>query len=364
VSLQFRSMLAPPGPLIEQIAASDPTNPFRTAEYVSATEHLGAQTCLIGLWEGSEPVSGCFGFLTDSGLRRRLSIPSLPSIPNPQLFWKGLLQLCRKLKVWRLETNTYGSPAVEVPQLRGELNRRTRWEYTLDLTCANMLDGISSHHRRNITRAAHAGLRVHRTRSASGCAQHLELMRLSRMRRAGRGASVDAESGNERELALLASGSGEIFLAIRGEEVMSSGLVLRSRTGAYYQTAGNSPEGLKLGSSAFLTLQIAVILQQEGISLFNVGGSGADNPGLRRFKAGFGAREIELQAAAFCPRSVVERKVHGALRVGWRWIKTAAHFIGQNSSRQTGHSSSGRRALPDALVSAGTRNGEENRPCI
>jgi len=145
---------------------------------------------------------------------------------------------------------------------------------------------------------------------------------------------------------------------------MSSGLVLRSRTGAYYQTAGNSPEGLKLGSSAFLTLQIAVILQQEGISLFNVGGSGADNPGLRRFKAGFGAREIELQAAAFCPRSVVERKVHGALRVGWRWIKTAAHFIGQNSSRQTGHSSSGRRALPDALVSAGTRNGEENRPCI
>lgn len=102
---------------------------------------------------------------------------------------------------------------------------------------------------------------------------------------------------------------------------MSSGLVLRSRKGAYYQSAGNSPDGMKLGSSAFLISQIADTLQQEGICSFNVGGTGADNPGLRRFKAGFGAREIELQAAAFCPKSVVERKVHGVLRVGWTWIK-------------------------------------------
>ena len=52
-SLQFRSMLAPPVPLIERIAASDPTNPFCTPEYVSATESLGAQTCMLGLWEAA-----------------------------------------------------------------------------------------------------------------------------------------------------------------------------------------------------------------------------------------------------------------------------------------------------------------------
>jgi len=122
-----------------------------------------------------------------------------------------------------------------------------------------------------------------------------------------------------RELALLASGCGEIFQAVSGERVLSSSLVLRS--GAYYLSTGSSPDGLKLGSSPFLTWQIASILQQEGIRLFNLGGTGADNPGLRRFKAGFGAREVELQAATFCPKSVVERKVHGSLRAGLAWIK-------------------------------------------
>ena len=123
-SLQFRSMLAPPVPLIERIAAGDPTNPFCTPEYVSATESLGAQTCMIGLWEADEPATGCFGFLTGSFLRRSLSIPSLPGIPEQQVFWEGLLQLCRELKIWRLEIDTYGSPAVEVPQLQGELTRK------------------------------------------------------------------------------------------------------------------------------------------------------------------------------------------------------------------------------------------------
>ena len=152
-------MLAPPVPLIERIAAGDPTNPFCTPEYVSATESLGAQTCMIGLWEGDEPATGCFGFLTGSFLRRSLSIPSLPGIPEQQILWEGLLQLCRELKIWRLEIDTYGSPAVEVPQLQGELTRKTRWEYVLDLTCENILDGVSSHHRRNITRAMQSGLK-------------------------------------------------------------------------------------------------------------------------------------------------------------------------------------------------------------
>lgn len=314
-------MLAPPVPLIERIAASDPTNPFCTAEFVSATESLGAQACMLGLWQADEPVSGCFGFLTGSFLRRSLSIPSLPGISEQQVFREGLIRLCRELKVWRLEIDTYGSPAVEVPRLQGELTRRTRWEYVLDLTCENILDGVSSHHRRNITRAIQAGLKLQRTRSASACAQHVELMRSSMQRRASRGEAVDTDRDNARELALLATGSGEIFLVVRGEQVMSSGLVLRSRKGAYYQSAGNSPDGLKLGASAFLISQVAATLKEEGICLFNVGGTGADNPGLRRFKAGFGAREVELQAAAFCPKSVVKRKVHGVLRAGWTWIK-------------------------------------------
>lgn len=321
MSLRFHSVLAPPAPLVERVAANDPTNPFCTSEYRRATETLGARTCMIGLWEGDELASGCLGFLWGSFLRRSLSIPSLPSIPNPKIFWPGLLDLCRELKVWRLEIDTYGSPAGEVPFLRGELSRRTRWEYVLDLTCENILDGVSSHHRRNINRAAQSGMKIRRTCTPSDCVHHLQLIRASMQRRADRGEDVDTNRDNLRQLALLANGAGEIFQAVSGDQVLSSGLVLRSRKGGYYESAGNSPEGMKQGASAFLISQIGATLQQEGICVFNVGGTGADNPGLRRFKSGFGAREVELQAAAFCPKSVVERKVHGALRVGWAWIK-------------------------------------------
>ena len=191
VSLQFRSMLAPPVSLIERIAAGDPTNPFCTAEYVSAIESQGAQTCMIGLWEGDEPVIGCFGFLTGSFLRRSLSVPSLPGIPEQQVFWAGLMQLSRELKIWRLEIDTYGSPAVEIPQLQGELTRRTRWEYVMDLTCENILDGVSSHHRRNITRAMQSGLVVQlepervRLRAAPGTHEIIDAA-TGRPRRGGR----------------------------------------------------------------------------------------------------------------------------------------------------------------------------------
>jgi lipid II:glycine glycyltransferase (peptidoglycan interpeptide bridge formation enzyme) len=122
-------------------------------------------------------------------------------------------------------------------------------------------------------------------------------------------------------LALLASRAGEIFQAVDGDRVLSSILVLRSSTGAYYQSAGTSPEGMKVGASPFLISQVAGILRQEGVQIFNLGGAGEDNPGLQRFKAGFNVRQISLQAATFCPKSVSERKFHTALRSCWAWVR-------------------------------------------
>jgi len=120
---------------------------------------------------------------------------------------------------------------------------------------------------------------------------------------------------------LLNSRAGELFQTLKDDRVLSSILILRSSQGAYYQSAGTLPEGMKLGASAFLVSSVAAILKQEGSRVFNLGGATADNPGLRRFKAGFGAREVTLQAASFCPKSIVHRKVHTALRMGWAWIK-------------------------------------------
>jgi hypothetical protein len=322
MNLQFRSVLAPPPQLIERVAACEPNNPFYTSEYVRASVSLGAQACFVGLCREKEVVSGCIGFLSGRFLRRNFLIHSLPTIASPETFWPGLLELCRKLKVWRLQIETYASPAAaDIPQLPGELERRIRFEYVWDLGYENVLDGVSGQHRRNIGRALKAGLSIRRTREASACTEHLELMNASTERRVSRGEKADLHEDSARPLALLASGSGEIFQAVSGDRVLSSILVLRSRKGAYYQSAGTLPEGMKLGASPFLVSQVGDILKQEGVQVFNLGGSSPDSPGLRRFKAGFGAREVALQAASFCPKSVVERKGNAALRAGWTWIR-------------------------------------------
>jgi hypothetical protein len=303
------------------VAASDPTNPFYTPEYASACQSLGEQACFIGLCRGEDVVSGCIGFLSGSFLRRSLTIHSLPSISSPQVFWQGLLELCRKLKVWRLQVDTYASPGGDIPRLPGELTRRTRKEHVLDLEQEDVLDGVCSQHRRNISRAVKAGLSVHRTREASACAQHLRLMNASLERRAKRGEEVEIREQHARTLALLTSRAGELFQAMDAEKVLSSILILRSSRGAYYQTAGTLPEGMKLGASPFLVSRVAAILKQEGARVFNLGGATADNSGLHRFKAGFGTREVVLEAASFCPKSMIERNVHGAWRAGLAWIK-------------------------------------------
>ena len=260
-----------------------------------------------------------WAFLSGWFLRRNLHIRSLPSLPEPETFWRGVMQSCRRLGVWGLQIDTYASPGAVIPQLPGELERRDRWEYALDLGCDNILDGVSTQHRRNISRASKAGLSICRTREASACTKHLELMDASTERRAHRGEKVDPGQDSARPLALLASGAGEIFQAVIGEQVLSSILVLRSSQGAYYQSAGTLPEGMKLGASPFLVSQVAALVKQEGARVFNLGGAGAESPGLRRFKAGFGAREFELQAASFCPKSAAERRLRGALRSCWTW---------------------------------------------
>jgi hypothetical protein len=313
-------MPRPPASLIERVAACDPTNPFYTLEYATASQSLGAQACFLGWCAENEVVSGCVAFLSGSFLRRCLNLPSLPNVPDPPAFWRGVLKTCRELKVWNLQIESYASQVGEIPPLPGELTRRNRVEYVLHLGRENVLDGVSSQHRRNISRASKAGLSIRRTRAQSACTRHHELMDASLERRANRGEMVPRLE-MAMPLALLASQSGEIFQAVDGDRVLSSILVLRSSTGAYYQSAGTSPEGMKLGASPFLISQVAGILKQEGVQLFNLGGAGEDNPGLQRFKAGFNVRQIALQAATFCPKSVAERKFHAALRSCWAWVR-------------------------------------------
>ena len=99
MNLQFRSMPRPPASLIERVAACDPTNPFCTLEYATASRGLWARRpALLVVGGENEVVSGCVAFLSGSFLRRCLNLPSLPNVPDPPAFWRGLLKTLPRIE--------------------------------------------------------------------------------------------------------------------------------------------------------------------------------------------------------------------------------------------------------------------------
>ena len=78
------------------------------------------------------------------------------------------------------------------------------------------------------------------------------------------------------------------------------------------------------GASAWLFHHVARALQSEGLELFNLGGVRPDEEGLRRFKAGFGTRMIELESASFFLASPMKQAVS---RVARRLRQALGHKI-------------------------------------
>ena len=98
------------------------------------------------------------------------------------------------------------------------------------------------------------------------------------------------------------------------EETLSSMLVLVSSKGAYYHSAGSSPDGMSTGSSPFLVAEVIAWLQAEGKTTFNLGGATAAEEGLHRFKRGFGSVEVPLEAATCDLSPSVVRMLRRLLR--------------------------------------------------
>jgi len=74
----------------------------------------------------------------------------------------------------------------------------------------------------------------------------------------------------------IETGAGELFQAVAGGEILSSAVVMRAAQGAFYESSGTSPEGMKCGASQFLIYSIARALREESIRTFNFGGRGAE----------------------------------------------------------------------------------------
>lgn len=313
--MTFRSLIAPADAVLERMAERAPENPFFTPSFARAQSARGRMPVALVLDDGGgKRGAGCVGFLAGRWFDRVLEIPSLPDIEDPEPFWGGLLEACRERRVSRLEIHGYGSDGVGIPAIADELWRRARREYRIDLGGEDLLLGFSSNHRRNIRKATKAGLRVRRGADREACEAHVELVNSSRMRRRRRGESVGGMETFEHVWPLPGSGAGRFYQAEADGRPVSSVLVLEAERGAYYQSAGTSPEGMETGASHFLVYRILETFRAKGHACFNLAGAGPHEVGLARFKAGFGGRPVELEAVSFALAGRTRRRLLGVLR--------------------------------------------------
>jgi Acetyltransferase (GNAT) domain len=273
----------------QRLQESSPQNPFLTAAYADARRRLGESLVMLG--SGSDL---CPAYLRRGRVSSALEIPSLPFAPSNS-FLTAVANVCRERRIYETTFNTFASPALTVPGLPREIERRARTEFLLDLSTPPDQWKISETHRRHIRRAQKNAVAIRRGR-ADGLLDHLTLCQASMARREERGEDVPSVTDNSEARSLVESGAAELFQAVRDELVLSSMLVIRARAGAYYHSAGTRPEGMEVGASHFLLHSVARTLQEEGARVFNLGGAGPDMQGLRAFKSRFGTVPVETEA--------------------------------------------------------------------
>ena len=183
-------------------------------------------------------------------------------------FWSGVRAFIAEQRITDLELSTFASPESAIPHWPGELERIDRTEFAMPLKDVELLPRVSKSHRERISKGRRKGLIVRRDSSDAAIDAHVALHINSMERRKSRGEHVSLEFERAGSAALLASGAGELFQAMLGDHVASSLLILRSSTGAYSESSGNSKEGMGIGASHFLRFESALALQAEGVGNF------------------------------------------------------------------------------------------------
>ena len=299
MAIEFLSNDNPSEALCAELMAQFPTNPFYTQNYVEAQRSLGFAPWMFIIRENGLIKSGCTAFMKAGRLSRTLEITSFPMFDDQEFFWERLIRFCKKQGVTHLKVETFASPVTKIPSENGQACRKKRSEFLLELQKPDLRGKISKNHARNIKRGRKAGLYVQRSSSQKACQAHAKLITKSMIRRGDRGERVPENVPADAFWAYTHSGAGELFQAYLDKIVLSSVLVLFAEKGAYYHSAGNNPEGMAYGASHFLIQEIANVLRDRSFEVFNLGGSDQTNPGLSRFKAGFGASVVDLEEADF-----------------------------------------------------------------
>jgi hypothetical protein len=222
----FAAPLQTPG-LLEWLAAHAPQNPFCTPGYFRAMQRLGAEPWIAGLKQGERRLSAAGVFLRRGRLNTTAGIASLPAAASTEEYWAGLLRFSSAHGVTQIEADSYASPSLTIPALRGETHRRIRHEYVLDLVAADLDQSMAKNHRQSLRKARESGLKLRRSGDEKACREHLGIVRLSLERRRRRGETIDSEPVLLSYLPYLECGCGELFQAMQGESTLASALVWR-----------------------------------------------------------------------------------------------------------------------------------------
>jgi len=314
--MTFRTVLNPSDAELQPLQDANPANPFASVPYIAARRELGATVVLFSVERADAPPTAAVGYLTGRSYSRTLDLSSAPSCPDTGEFWNGVRHFCRENRVANISVDSYCSQAVSLPSWSAPSQLRDRIEWVLQLNSPEEMR-FGSNHRRNINKARKLGVTVTATSDCAAASVHGELMAASMRRRALRGERVPTVKPAETryECAFLRSGAARLFQAVLNDSVVSSLLVLQSPTGAYYQSAGTTPEGLEVGASTFLVSEIIRALASEGRNVFNLGGALPEAEGLTRFKSGFGAQPVPLMAGTYRFATPVQKGIQAAVRL-------------------------------------------------
>jgi lipid II:glycine glycyltransferase (peptidoglycan interpeptide bridge formation enzyme) len=309
--MTFQVVEKPSDTELAPLQESDTVNPFASTAYIAARRQLGA-TVLLFTHENGFAV----GYIAGNAVSRYLEIPSAPALSRESPFWTSVLDYCHQRHVAELEIGSYGARAAMLPtwNIPAQINERVEWVIALSGDNATR---FASNHRRNINKARKLGITATSTTEPAAIDAHRRLMAASMQRRLRRGEAVPTieEDDTRHERALLAAGAARLHQAVYQGNVLSSLLVLDAPAGAYYQSAGTAPEGMESGASTFLVSEVIRKLTEEGRIAFNLGGAGAKSEGLQRFKSGFGAQPVPLEAAVYHVASPLHKKLRAAAQL-------------------------------------------------
>ncbi len=299
MTLTFRATDDPSDAQIEKIAELYPESPFVTPAFCSVRRDLGAEPVTVTLEDGDTIATGCIAFLTRGRLNTRLEIISLPPLADRDLFWTNLFERCRKQAITWFDVNTFASTTAELPSSPSALTRQERREFRIDLTKPDLWALLNRRHRRMVTRAREAGLELQKSNDPEDAGTHVALANLTLGRLKKKGAAIDSEINKVEIEKFLAYGVGDLYRVVKGDEIMGTLFIAKSRTGAYAQSSGTSDNGRAVGASHFLFHEVACRLKDESLRVFNIGGVEEKGSGLSEFKIGFGSEQIDLASAEY-----------------------------------------------------------------